>query len=342
MVRKMFPNSYKDAGVDIDAGNELVNNIKNLTKKTYRKELFGELGGFSGISSLPVGLKDPLLVSSTDGVGTKLRLAFLTKKHNTVGIDLVAMVVNDIITCGADPLFFLDYFACGKLDINIANDVIEGIVNGCCEAGCMLIGGETAEMPGSYPKEEYDLAGFGVGVVEKTKLVNGKNIKSGDVVIGLPSSGLHSNGFSLVRKILLNEINNINRYNSSLEKTIGEELLIPTKIYVKDIKLLSELEIKGMVHITGGGLIDNPPRCISENLSFRFFNNWKIPPIMKLIAKKGKISEMEMRKTFNMGLGFLIILSEKDAEKALNILKNDNIKVVGEIIKRENEQVIFG
>jgi len=330
--------NYKDAGVDICNSNLFTDKLKFLTKNTYNKNVISGIGGFASITSIPSNYKNPLIVSSTDGVGTKLKVAAALNKHDTIGIDLVAMCVNDLLTVGAEPLSFLDYFSSSKLDINIAEKVIAGIIEGCKQAGCSLVGGETAEMPDMYSAGEYDLAGFATGIVEASEVINGSNTQVGDMVIALPSSGLHSNGFSLVRKIL---DKSYNEFIPLLGCTVGEELLKPTKIYVSEImNILSYVYIHALVHITGGGLIDNPPRVIPKNLAFRFFRDtWDMPNIMALIAHRGNISEMEMYRTFNMGLGFLIVAPIDSVQPILNILKDSF--VVGDIISRVNDSVEF-
>ncbi|MDE5090740.1 MAG: phosphoribosylformylglycinamidine cyclo-ligase, partial [Trichodesmium sp. St18_bin3_1_1] len=313
---------YKQAGVDVEAGHEFVNNIRNLVISTHRPEVLGGLGGFSGLFALPSGYKEPVLVSGTDGVGTKLKLANTLNCHDTVGIDLVAMCVNDVLTSGAEPLFFLDYLATGKLNQQQLTEVVAGIAEGCRLAGCALIGGETAEMPGFYLPGEYDLAGFCVGIVEKSLILDGSQVKVGDVAIGLESSGIHSNGFSLVRKI-------IDEYNIFLQdnldfleqKSLGEMLLTPTKIYVKPILAAqkSGLEIHGMAHITGGGLPENLPRCLPEKMSIDIDkSSWEIPPIFKWISEVGNVDKEVMFNTFNMGIGFVVLVSPTQVEMAID------------------------
>lgn len=339
--------SYKDAGVDIDAGNRLVHCIGKLARKTLRPEVVSGIGGFAGLVSLPKGMCDPLLVSGTDGVGTKLKIAFATEKHNTIGIDLVAMCVNDVLTVGAMPLFFLDYFAVGRLDEKVAQQVIEGIVEGCQQSGCTLLGGETAEMPDMYEPGEYDLAGFAVGVVERAHVIDGTKVKPGDKVIGLPSSGLHSNGYSLARKVLLTDEVDLNSKVPLLGRSLAEELLQPTRIYVRAIqKLLEHVEIRALAHITGGGLVDNPPRCIPQGLTWKLFTDtWQVPPIFELISSKGNIPLHEMRRTFNMGLGMLVVVSSDQAKVAQEILGVKDALLVGEIVDssqtKSNEAVEF-
>ncbi len=331
--------TYKKAGVDIDEGERFVRLISPMVKTTFRKEVLTDIGLFAGLFKLDLKkYKEPVLVSGTDGVGTKLKIAFELDKHDTVGIDLVAMCVNDILTVGAEPLFFLDYFATGKLNAEKSSEVIKGIVEGCKESGCALIGGETAELPGFYKKDEYDLAGFAVGIVEKKRIIDGKTIKEGDSIIGVSSSGLHSNGFSLARKVLFDIAGfKINEHIPELGCSIGEELLKPTKIYVKAYKALKEkVKVKGMAHITGGGIVGNLPRVLPENTTAVIFKNtWSVPPVFLLIQKMGKVSESEMFKVFNMGIGYIFIVEEKDAEKTINILKRNgyNSFQIGEVEK---------
>ncbi len=285
-------------------------------------------------------MREPLLVSSTDGVGTKLKIAFATGQHGSVGIDLVAMGVNDIITAGAEPLFFLDYFATGKLDVAQAEAVVAGVVEGCRQAGCALIGGETAEMPDMYPPGEYDLAGFAVGVVERERLIDGGRARAGDLVVGLPSSGLHSNGYSLARRVLLAR-HSLDEVLPDLGVSLGEALLTPTVIYVKPVlRLLDRVEVRALAHITGGGLIDNPPRVIPEGLAFRLqTSRWPVPPIMQRIAHEGGIAEPEMRRTFNMGLGLLAVVPPERADAALELLAPEGALLAGELINRRGAPV---
>lgn len=314
--------SYKDAGVNIDLADHIVNKIKPLISKTSIPGVLGDIGGFGGLFSLvEQKYKEPVLVSGTDGVGTKLKIAFALDKHDSVGIDLVAMCVNDIVASGAKPLFFLDYISIGKLSEKIALNLIKGISEGCKIAKCALLGGETAEMPGFYPEGEYDLAGFVVGIVEKSKIIDGKEIKEGDLIIGISSSGLHSNGFSLVRKVLL-ESNNykIGDEISSLGRSLGEELLSPTKIYLRPVlHLLGKYNILGIAHITGGGISENIPRVLPEGVSVKIDReSWPKLPIFSLIQKEGEISDSEMFRTFNMGIGMVLIVRE---DKAVQIIK---------------------
>ena len=309
--------SYRDAGVDIDAGDQLVENIKPFAKRTLRPEVLGDLGGFGALVEISKKYQNPVLVSGTDGVGTKLKLAFEWDIHHTVGIDLVAMSVNDILVQGAEPLFFLDYFACGKLDVARATDVIKGIAEGCEQSGCALIGGETAEMPGMYPEGEYDLAGFAVGVVEKSKVINGRSIRPGDVVLGLASNGAHSNGYSLIRKI-------IERSNPDLDaefdggKTLRQAIIAPTRLYVKPIlAALKKFEIKGMAHITGGGLTENIPRVLPENCVAQIdAQSWPLPKLFQWLQQAGNVEQQEMYRTFNCGIGMAVIVPAEQAEAA--------------------------
>lgn len=316
------PVTYREAGVDIDAGALMVEKIRGHVKSTLRPECLGDLGGFGGAFLLNCGkYREPVLVSGTDGVGTKLRLAFLTGVHDTIGIDAVAMCVNDILVQGAEPLFFLDYLAVGKLDPDRAEAIVRGIAEGCRQAGCALIGGETAEMPGFYPPDEYDVAGFAVGVVERSRIIDGSRIRPGDVVLGLGSSGLHSNGFSLARKVLL-EVWGPGDTPPGLSRPLGEEMLTPTRIYVKSIlPLLSRVDVRGMAHITGGGLTDNVPRVLPEGTSVEIHRKaWPEPAIFRLIRETGNVEEAEMFRTFNMGIGMVLIVPEEEAGMAEELL----------------------
>ncbi len=315
--------TYKKAGVDIDEGERFVRRISPMVKKTFRSEVITDIGSFSALFKLDKKYKNPVLVSGTDGVGTKLKIAFMMGKHDTVGIDLVAMCVNDILTSGAEPLFLLDYFATGKLKSEKASEVIKGIVKGCKDAGCSLIGGETAEMPGFYSEGEYDLSGFAVGVVDRKNIIDGSKIKAGDAVIGLASSGLHSNGYSLVRKIFFDvKKMDISSFVPDLGRTIGEELLKPTKIYVKAFKgLKDKITIKGMAHITGGGIPGNLPRILPAGICAHIKpGSWPVPKIFTSIRNTGNVPEDDMKKTFNMGIGYTIIVSGKAAEDTVAIL----------------------
>ena len=311
-------NAYKQAGVDIEAGYEAVKRMKKHVEKTARAGVLGSLGGFGGMFDLSVlNLKEPVLVSGTDGVGTKIMLAFMLDRHDTIGMDAVAMCVNDIVVQGAEPLYFLDYIACGKAEPEKIEAIVKGVADGCQQAGCALIGGETAEMPGLYREEEYDLAGFAVGACEKQQLVTGETIKPGDVLIGLASSGIHSNGYSLVRKVFNNW--SLLEFVDGLECTLGDELLKPTKIYVKSIlAALKKFNLKGMAHITGGGFIENIPRMLPEGLGAELDErNWQIPAIFKLISEVGQIDYNEMYNIFNMGIGMVIAVDRKEASAVM-------------------------
>ena len=337
---------YAKAGVDITAGYKSVELIKKHIAKTNIKGVISSIGGFGGLFELDLkGIKKPVLVSGTDGVGTKLKIAFLMNKHDTIGIDCVAMCVNDIICVGAKPLIFLDYIACGKNYPEKISEIVKGIAKGCVQSNCALIGGETAEMPDFYSKDEYDLAGYSTGIVDKSKIINNSFIKKGDIIIALSSSGIHSNGFSLVRKILNIDNSNINNVVKELgKKSIGEILLTPTKIYVKPIlKLLKKIKVKGISHITGGGFYENIPRCIPNGLCAEIEKNKiKILPIFKYIQKIGNIEERDMFNTFNMGVGMCIIVSKKDAEKTIEILSSckEDAYIIGKIIENK-EKIIF-
>lgn len=329
--------TYKDAGVDIDAGDLFVQKIKPYVKATFRPEVLTDIGGFGGLFALKK-YKDPVLVSGTDGVGTKLKIAFLTNRHDTVGIDLVAMCVNDIIVQGAEPLFFLDYFATGRLKPKEHSDIVKGIAAGCKQSGCALIGGETAEMPSFYTEDEYDLAGFAVGVVEKKKIINGSKIKPGDKLIGLASSGLHSNGYSLVRKALLEASGyTVNDVLPELGKPLGEVLLAPTRIYAKTIlTLMKEFDLRGMAHITGGGITENTPRMLPKGATALIRKGtWDIPPIFTLIQKKAGVDDEEMYRDFNMGIGMVLAVPAKQAGAVMKKAKKLGEKafLIGEIVK---------
>ena len=333
--------SYAAAGVDITAGYKAVELMKKHIAKTMTAGVCSDVGGFGGLFELDLeGIKKPVLVSGTDGVGTKLKIAFLMDKHDTVGIDCVAMCVNDIICCGAKPLFFLDYIACGKNYPEKIADIVKGVCDGCVQSDAALIGGETAEMPGFYPVDEYDLAGFSVGVVDKDKIIDNKTMREGDVIIALPSSGVHSNGFSLVRKVLDVENSDIKTPLDVLGgKSIGETLLTPTKIYVKPVmELLKSVKVKGISHITGGGFYENIPRSIPDGLGAKIAkSDVKVLPIFKLIAERGGISERDMFNTFNMGVGMSIVVAPEDADRAIEILKanGEQAYVLGSIIKSD-------
>jgi phosphoribosylformylglycinamidine cyclo-ligase len=330
--------TYRDAGVDIDAGDSLVERIKPHVKRTMRREVMTDLGGFAGLCAIPTGYREPLLVSCTDGVGTKLKLAFLTGKHDTVGVDLVAMNVNDLIVCGAEPLLFLDYFASGKLDVDVAEQVIAGIADGCQQAGCALVGGETAELPGFYAAGEYDLAGFCVGVVEKSRRIDGRAIEPGDRLLGLASSGFHSNGYSLVRHVLLETMGlPLDAAPAGFDAPLRDLLLRPTRIYVKALRRLAAADLmRGAAHITGGGLVDNPTRMIPAGAKLKLqlqLGSWTIPPIFDLLARGGNVAPDEMLRTFNMGLGMLVCVPAASAGAARGLLEECGERVfdVGQV-----------
>ncbi|WP_066375404.1 MULTISPECIES: phosphoribosylformylglycinamidine cyclo-ligase [unclassified Anabaena] len=336
---------YRDAGVDVEAGRAFVDQIRNLVHSTFRPEVIGGLGGFGGCFQLPSGYKEPVLVSGTDGVGTKLKIAHLLNRHDTVGIDLVAMCVNDVLTSGAEPLFFLDYVATGKLDKEQLTQVVAGIASGCRLAGCALLGGETAEMPGFYQVGEYDLAGFSVGIVEKSQMLDGSQVQVGDVAIALPSSGVHSNGLSLVRKIVSDRGFSWNDTPELLGgKTIGETFLQPTRIYVKPVLAARQtgLEIHGMAHITGGGLPENLPRCLGKGQSIQIYpNSWTIPPLFQWLAQAGSVNAQAMYNTFNMGIGFVLLVPPHQAEQTVTFFQSQDIPafVVGEVMTGEGELI---
>ena len=338
-MKKKIKLTYKQAGVNIDEGDRFVDLISPLVKKTFRKEVMADIGSFGALFRLDKRkYKNPVLVSGTDGVGTKLKIAFMADKHDTVGIDLVAMCVNDILTSGAEPLFFLDYFATGKLKPEKAAQVIKGITEGCLQAGCSLVGGETAEMPGFYEKGEYDLSGFAVGAVEREKIINGKGIKKGDAVIGIASNGLHSNGFSLVRKVLFDYGKmRINKYLAETRSTLAEELLRPTTIYVKAYNALKDkIKIKGMAHITGGGIPGNLPRIFPKGVQAVINErSWNRQPIFELIKRAGRVPDADMKRTFNMGIGLIIVVDSMQSEKTMDILKKNkyNVYLMGNIEK---------
>jgi len=313
--------SYRDAGVDIDAGDALVEAIKPFAKRTMRPEVLTGIGGFGALVEISKKYTNPVLVAGTDGVGTKLKLAFEWNRHDTIGIDLVAMSVNDILVQGAEPLFFLDYYACGKLDVATATQVIKGIATGCEQSGCALIGGETAEMPGMYPIGEYDLAGFAVGVVEKENIIDGKSITPGDVVLGLASSGAHSNGYSLIRKIIKRDKPNL---DAAFEgKTFRDAILAPTRIYVKQmLELMTKVKVKGIAHITGGGLTENIPRILQDGRTAIIQKNaWPRPPLFSWLQHHGNIAESEMHRVFNCGVGMVVVVGKQDANLAIDLLQ---------------------
>lgn len=325
--------SYRDAGVDIEAGDALVEQIKPFAKRTMRPEVLGGIGGFGSLFAVPKKFKEPILVSGTDGVGTKLKLAFELNIHDTVGIDLVAMSVNDILVQGAEPLFFLDYFACGKLEVGTAAQVIKGIALGCEQSGCALVGGETAEMPGMYPAGEYDLAGFAVGCVDKENIINGSTIATGDVILGLASSGAHSNGYSLIRKLITKS--GIDFESDFHGRKFKDVVMAPTKIYVKSLlKLIEVLPVKGMAHITGGGITENIPRVLPAGLTAEISaKSWDLPALFKWLQAEGNITHTEMYKTFNCGIGMAIVLSKAHVEEAKQLLSEagESVYEIGHI-----------
>ncbi len=332
--------TYRDAGVDIDAGDALVDRIKPHAKRTLRPGVMAGIGGFGALFAMPRGYREPVLVSGTDGVGTKLKLAFEWRRHDTIGIDLVAMSVNDILTLGAEPLFFLDYYACGKLDVDSAADVVKGIAAGCEMAGCALIGGETAEMPGMYPAGEYDLAGFAVGVVEKKRIINGRSIRPGDVILGLASNGAHSNGYSLIRKIIAQR--GIKLSAKIGGRALKDLILAPTRIYVKPLlKLMKQLPVKGLAHITGGGLLDNVPRVLGSRLTAEISRDaWPLPPLFRWLQQQGNVADDEMHRVFNCGIGMVVVVAEKDAVRAQALLKRAGERVwrIGSIRRRRGSE----
>lgn len=341
-MEKSFSESYKEAGVDVTAGYKSVELMKKYVQSTYIPGVESDLGGFGGLFAPDIkDMKKPILVSGTDGVGTKLKLAFLLDKHDTIGQDCVAMCVNDIVCCGARPLFFLDYMSLWKNIPEMVATIVKGVTDGCKLAGCALVGGETAEMPGLYTEGEYDLAGFSVGIVDQEKMIDSKHIEEGDVVIGLTSSGVHSNGFSLVRKVFNVNKENLNEYREELGKTLGEALIEPTKIYVKPVlKLIEQVQVKGISHITGGGFYENMPRMLNEKVALNIDkNSYEVPAIFKLIQKEGNIPERDMYNTFNMGIGMAIIVSKQDLEKSLQILKEagETAYVIGEVVEGNKE-----
>lgn len=333
--------SYRDAGVDIDAGDSLVEKIKPYAKRTMRPEVLGDLGGFGALVEISQKYRQPVLVSGTDGVGTKLKLAFDWNKHDTIGIDLVAMSVNDILVQGAEPLFFLDYFACGKLDVERAASVIKGIAAGCEQSGCALIGGETAEMPGMYPDGEYDLAGFAVGVVEKDQIITGRDIVAGDVILGLASNGIHSNGYSLVRKIIDHAQPNLDAELTS-SQTLREAILAPTRLYVKPIlAALKQFSIKGMAHITGGGITENVPRILPNNTVANInTDSWSLPKLFQWLQQAGQVQMQEMYRTFNCGIGMVIIVDAKEATTIQQFLQQqgETVYQIGTVQARQGNE----
>ncbi len=340
--------SYKDAGVDIDAGEALVQRIKSVAKATTRPEVVGGLGGFGALCRIPAGYKSPLLVSGTDGVGTKLKLALDLNRHETIGQDLVAMCVNDLLVCGAEPLFFLDYYATGKLDVDVAETVIKGIGDGCRLSNCALIGGETAEMPGMYQDDDYDLAGFCVGVVEEVEVITGQNVAQGDVLIALASSGVHSNGYSLVRKVIDVSGVEVNTYTLDGGEILADALMKPTRIYVKSVnalqKQLGNENIHAMAHITGGGLTENLPRVLPDELSAQIdLATWQFPEVFAWLQQAGNISLSEMVRTFNCGVGFVIVVPDDKKDEVLDFLhaQGETAWQIGKIIERTSNAVVY-
>lgn len=338
--------TYKQAGVDIDAANRSVDMMKKWVKRTKRPEVLSGIGSFGGFFALDMEkYQQPVMVSGTDGVGTKLRIAQMMGKHDSVGIDLVAMCVNDILVHGAEPLFFLDYIGIGKLKPELVEDLVKGVSEGCVQAGCSLIGGETAEMPGFYAEDEYDLAGFAVGAVEKSKIIDGSSIEAGDVLIGLPSTGIHSNGYSLVRRVLLEKAGlSLNEHIEELGTSLGEELIKPTRIYVKTVlSLLDEVEIRGMAHITGGGIVENLQRILPEGMGAEIDRKAiEVPAIFQMIARLGEIEESEMFRTFNMGIGFVLAVAPIHLDKALKCLRDKEEKciVLGRVVSGEEKVLV--
>jgi len=330
--------TYRAAGVDIDAGDQLVENIKPFAKRTQRPGVLAGIGGFGALFEISRKYREPVLVSGTDGVGTKLKLAFELQRHDTIGIDLVAMSVNDILVQGAEPLFFLDYFACGRLDVATATEVVKGIAAGCEQAGCALIGGETAEMPGMYPAGEYDLAGFAVGIVEKSAIIDGSTIAAGDVVLGLASSGAHSNGYSLIRKIIENaRVDLATQFDG---RPLSDSILAPTRIYVKAVlRLIGKVRVKGLAHITGGGLVENIPRVLPETLTAHLERAaWSMPPLFGWLQEQGNVSDAEMHRVFNCGIGMVAIVSPQDAAAAETLLRDagETVSRIGTIRHRRD------
>lgn len=335
-----LPLTYRDAGVDIDAGDALVDRIKPYAKRTMRPGVLAGIGGFGALFEVPKGYREPVLVSGTDGVGTKLKLAFELDRHDTIGIDLVAMSVNDILTLGAEPLFFLDYYACGKLDVDTASRVVKGIAQGCERAGCALIGGETAEMPGMYTPGEYDLAGFAVGVVEKSSIIDGSTIAPGDVLLGLTSDGAHSNGYSLIRRIIAERATDL---NSKLDgAALADLILAPTRIYVKPVReLFSIVPVKGLAHITGGGLTENVPRMLPAGLTAHVHRNaWPAPALFEWLREQGNVAQDEMFRVFNCGIGMVLAVDANDAQEAMRVLAaaGETVYRIGTIRRRSGDE----
>lgn len=340
--------SYKDAGVDIDAGEALVSRIKSVAKATTRPEVVGGLGGFGALCKIPTGYQSPLLVSGTDGVGTKLKLALDLNRHETIGQDLVAMCVNDLLVCGAEPLFFLDYYATGKLDVDTAEAVIKGIGDGCLLANCALIGGETAEMPGMYQHDDYDLAGFCVGVVEENEVITGKAVQQGDVLIALASSGVHSNGYSLVRKVIEVSQTDVTTTTLNNGENLADALMKPTKIYVKSInalqKLIGNANIHAMAHITGGGLTENLPRVLPDDLAAQIeLASWQLPAVFDWLQQQGNITQNEMLRTFNCGVGYVVVVAKEYANQTLEFLNQQGEVAwqIGQIVNRQTNAVVY-
>jgi phosphoribosylformylglycinamidine cyclo-ligase len=341
MTAPSEPLTYRDAGVDIDAGDALVERIKPYARRTMRPGVLAGIGGFGALFEVPRDYTEPVLVSGTDGVGTKLKLAFELGRHDTIGIDLVAMSVNDILTLGAEPLYFLDYYACGKLDVETASRVVEGIATGCERAGCALIGGETAEMPGMYTPGEYDLAGFAVGVVEKSRIIDGSSIAPGDVVLGLASDGAHSNGYSLVRRIVAHR--GVDLVSTTLQgASVADLLLAPTRIYVKPVlALLQRIHVKGLAHITGGGLLENVPRVLADGLTARLdHTSWPLPPLFSWLRHEGNVAADEMFRVFNCGIGMVLVLDPADADAAVSALdaSGETVYRIGVIHARRGDE----
>lgn len=336
---------YKSAGVDVEAGYKAVELMKGHVKSTFRPEVLTDIGGFGGLFSIAKAkdMEEPVLVSGTDGVGTKLKIAFVMDKHNTIGIDAVAMCVNDVVCSGAEPLFFLDYIACGKNEPEKIAEIVSGVAEGCRQSGCSLIGGETAEMPGFYPVDEYDLAGFTVGIMDKAKSIDGSRICDGDVLIGIASSGIHSNGYSLVRKVFDITPESLNTHYDELGTTLGEALLTPTKIYVKSVlELIKNVDVKGLSHVTGGGFIENIPRMMPEGCKINIDEgSWDIPPIFTLLEKLGNVERMSMYNTFNMGIGMVAAVKAEDAEKALKVLADlgEKAYIIGNVTKGDGIKI---
>ncbi len=338
---------YKSAGVDVEAGYKAVELMKGHVKSTFRPEVLTDIGGFGGLFSIAKAkdMAEPVLVSGTDGVGTKLKIAFVMDKHDTIGIDAVAMCVNDVVCSGAEPLFFLDYIACGKNEPEKIADIVKGVAEGCRQAGCSLIGGETAEMPGFYPIDEYDLAGFTVGIMDRARSIDGSAIAEGDVLVGIASSGIHSNGYSLVRKVFDINAESLNTYNDILGTTTGEALLTPTKIYVRPVlKLIESVRVKGLSHITGGGFIENIPRMMPKGLKAVIEEGtWDILPIFRLLEEKGSVERMSMYNTFNMGIGMVAAVDRADADKAVSTLEamGERAYIIGRVEKGEGIDIVL-